>query len=133
MQSDKFHNNYVIHIFLNAKTTYACTVTEITTHTGQSNHLFFAVIYTTSPVPLATGASTWQSPFSQSLLQLYLFNQGDVAFLGCSSFQVCLNRTGCSCQSLHIFMDTFQGHYKMVPMAPVTSDSSLDSTSSSEL
>ena len=73
--------------------------------------------------------------------QLYLFNQGDVAFLGsqhlphaclalfflliftllpmlllflypCSCFQVCLNRTGCSCQLLHIFMDTFQGHYK---------------------
>ena len=76
-----------------------------------------------------------------TLPQLYLFNQGDVAFLGshhlpyaclalfflltftllpmlllflypCSCFQVCLNRTGCSCQSLHIFMDTFQGHYK---------------------
>ena len=30
----------------------------------------------------------------------------------CSCFQVCLNHTGCSCQSLHIFMDTFQGHYK---------------------
>ena len=73
--------------------------------------------------------------------QLYLFNQGDVAFLGsqhlpyaclamfflliftllpmlllflypCSCFQVCLNRTGCSCQLLHTFMDTFQGHYK---------------------
>ena len=76
-----------------------------------------------------------------TLPQLYLFNQGDVVFLGshhlpyaclalfflltftllpmlllflypCSCFQVCLNRTGCSCQSLHIFMDTFQGHYK---------------------
>ena len=76
-----------------------------------------------------------------SLPQLYLFNQGDVAFLGshhlpyaclaifflltftllpmfllflypCSCFQRCLNRTGCSCHSLHIFMDTFQGHYK---------------------
>ena len=76
-----------------------------------------------------------------TLPQLYLFNQGDVAFLGshhlpyaclalfflltftllpmlllffypCSCFQVFLNRTGCSCQSLHIFMDTFQGHYK---------------------
>ena len=76
-----------------------------------------------------------------TLPQLYLFNQGDVAFLGshhlpyaclaifflltftllpmlllflypCSCFQVCLNRTGCRCQSLHIFMDTFQGHYK---------------------
>ena len=76
-----------------------------------------------------------------TLPQLYLFNQGNVAFLGshhlpyaclalfflltftllpmlllflypCSCFQVCLNRTGCSCQSLHIFMDTFQGHYK---------------------
>ena len=75
------------------------------------------------------------------LPQLYLFNQGDVAFFGshhrpyaclalfflltftllpmlllflypCSCFQVCLNRTGCRCQSLHIFMDTFQGHYK---------------------
>ena len=73
--------------------------------------------------------------------QLYLFNQGDVAFLSsqhlpyaclamfflltftllpmlllfiypCSCFQVCLNRTGCSCQLLHTFMDTFQGHYK---------------------
>ena len=73
--------------------------------------------------------------------QLYLFNQGDVAFLGsqhllyaclamfflliftlmpmlllflypCSCFQVCLNYTGCSCQLLHTFMDTFQGHYK---------------------
>ena len=30
----------------------------------------------------------------------------------CSCFQVCLNRTGCSCQLLHTFMDTFQGHYK---------------------
>ena len=30
----------------------------------------------------------------------------------CSWFQVCLNRTGLSCQSLHIFMDSFQGHYK---------------------
>ena len=30
----------------------------------------------------------------------------------CSCFQVCLNRTGCRCQSLHIFMDTFQGNYK---------------------
>ena len=76
-----------------------------------------------------------------TLPQLYLLNQGDVTFLGsqhlpfaclalfflltftllpmlllflypCSCFQVCLNRTGCSCQSLHIFMDTFQGHYK---------------------
>ena len=76
-----------------------------------------------------------------TLPQLYLFNQGDVAFLGshhlpyaclalfflltftllpmlllflypCSCFQVCLNRIGCSYQSLHIFMDTFQGHYK---------------------
>ena len=76
-----------------------------------------------------------------TLPQLYLFNQGDVALLGshhlpyaclalfflltftllpmllfflypCSCFQICLNRTGCSCQSLHIFMDTFQGHYK---------------------
>ena len=73
--------------------------------------------------------------------QLYLFNQGDVAFLSsqhlpyaclamffllifillpilllflypCSCFQVCLNRTGCSCQLLHTFIDTFQGHYK---------------------
>ena len=73
--------------------------------------------------------------------QLYLFNQGNVAFLSnqhlpytclamfflliftltpilllflypCSCFQVCLNRTGCSCQLLHTFMDTFQGHYK---------------------
>ena len=76
-----------------------------------------------------------------TLSQLYLFNQGDVAFLGshhlpyaclalfflliftlmpmlllflypCSCFQVCLNRTGCSCQPLHTFMDVFQGHYK---------------------
>ena len=30
----------------------------------------------------------------------------------CSCFQVCLNRTGCHCQALHIFMDAFQGHYK---------------------
>ena len=73
--------------------------------------------------------------------QLYLFNQGDVVFLSsqhlpyaclamfflliftltpilllflypCSCFQVCLNHTGCSCQLLHTFMDTFQGHYK---------------------
>ena len=73
--------------------------------------------------------------------QLYLFNQGDVAFFGShhllyaslalfflliftllpmlllflyprSCFQVCLNRTGFRCQCLHIFMDTFQGHYK---------------------
>ena len=76
-----------------------------------------------------------------TLSQLYLFNQGDVPFLGsqhlpyaclalfflltftllpmlllflypCSCFQVCLNRTGCSCQPLHTFMDAFQGHYK---------------------
>ena len=76
-----------------------------------------------------------------TLPKLYLFNQGDVAFLGsqhlpyaclalfflltftlmpmlllflypCSCFQVCLNRTGCSCQPLHTFMDVFQGHYK---------------------
>ena len=76
-----------------------------------------------------------------TISQLYLFNQGDVPFLGsqhlpyaclalfflltftllpilllflypCSCFQVCLNRTGCSCQVLHTFMDTFQGHYK---------------------
>ena len=75
------------------------------------------------------------------LSQLYLFNQGDVAYFSnqhlpyaclaifflftftllpmlllflypCSWFQVCLNHTGCSCQSLHIFMDSFQGHYK---------------------
>ena len=75
------------------------------------------------------------------LSQPYLFNQGDVAFLHsqhlpyaclalfflliftllpmlllflypCSCFQACLNRTGCSCQLLHTFMDTFQGHYK---------------------
>jgi hypothetical protein len=73
--------------------------------------------------------------------RLYLFNQGDVAYFSrqhlpyaclalfflltftllpmallflypCSCFQVCLNRTGLSCQSLHIFMDSFQGHYK---------------------
>ena len=77
----------------------------------------------------------------QPLPQLYLFNQGDVAFFSskhlpyaclalfflltftllpmallflypCSCFQVCLNRTGLTCQTLHIFMDTFQGHYK---------------------
>ena len=77
----------------------------------------------------------------QQLPQLYLFNQGDVAYFSshhlpyaclalfflltftllpmallflypCSCFQVCLNRTGLSCQSLHIFMDSFQGHYK---------------------
>ena len=29
----------------------------------------------------------------------------------CSCFQVSLNRTGCSCQPLHTFMDAFQGHY----------------------
>ena len=75
------------------------------------------------------------------LTQLYLFNQGDVAYFSsqhlpyaclalfflltftllpmallflypCSCFQVCLNRTGLSCQSLHIFMDSFQGHLK---------------------
>ena len=86
------------------------------------------------PVPLydQTGST---------LSQLYLFNQGDVAYFSnqhlpyaclaifflftftllpmlllflypCSWFQVCLNHTGCSCQSLHIFMDSFQGHYK---------------------
>ena len=73
--------------------------------------------------------------------QLYLFNQGDVPFLGshhfpyaclalfflvtftllpmlllffypCSCFQRCINHSGYSCHSLHIFMDTFQGHYK---------------------
>ena len=76
-----------------------------------------------------------------TLPQLYLFNQGDLPFLGsqhlpyaclalfflltftllpmlllflypCSCFQACLNRTGCSCHPLHTFMDTFQGHYK---------------------
>ena len=76
-----------------------------------------------------------------TLPQLYLFNQGDVAFFGshhlpyaclalfflltftllpmlllflypCSCFQIYLNRTGFRCQSLHIIMDTFQGHYK---------------------
>ena len=76
-----------------------------------------------------------------TLPQPYLFNQGDLPFLGsqhlpyaclavfflltftllpmlllflypCSCFQACLNRTGCSCQPLHTFMDTFQGHYK---------------------
>ena len=75
------------------------------------------------------------------LPQLYLLNQGDVAYFSnqhlpyaclallflfiftllpmfllflypCSCFQVCLNHTGVSCQSLHIFMDSFQGHYK---------------------
>ena len=75
------------------------------------------------------------------LSQLYLFNQGDVAYFSshhlpyaylaifflltftllpmallflypCSCFQVCLNHTGLSCQSLHIFMDSFQGHFK---------------------
>ena len=75
------------------------------------------------------------------LHHLYVFNQGDVAYFSsqhlpyaclalfflltftllpmsllflypCSCFQVCLNRTGCSCQSLHIFMDSFQGHHK---------------------
>ena len=78
---------------------------------------------------------------SQPLPQLYLFNQGDTAFFSrrhlpyaflalfflltftllpmtllflypCSCFQVCLNRSGLSCHSLHIFMDSFQGHYK---------------------
>ena len=67
---------------------------------------------------------------------LYVFNQGDVAHLPyaflalfflltftllpmlllflypCSCFQACLNRTGCSWQPLHTFMDAFQGHYK---------------------
>ena len=76
------------------------------------------------------------------LPQLYLLNQGDVAYFSnqhlpyaclalfflfiftllpmfllflypCSCFQVCLNHTGLSCQSLHIFMDSFQGHYKI--------------------
>ena len=76
-----------------------------------------------------------------TLPQPYLFNQGDLPFLGsqhlpyaclalfflltftllpmlllflypCSCFQACLNRTGCSRQPLHTFMDTFQGHYK---------------------
>ena len=75
------------------------------------------------------------------LSQLYLFNQGDVAYFSSqhlpyaclatffliifnvllvlllfiypySCFQVCLNHTGLRCQSLHIFMDPFQGHYK---------------------
>ena len=75
------------------------------------------------------------------LNQVYLFNQGDMIYLGaqhlpyvclalfflftfillpmlllflypCSCFQVCLNRAGCSCQLLHTVMDTFQGHYK---------------------
>ena len=79
--------------------------------------------------------------YGHSLHQLYVFNQGDVAFLGshhlpyaclaifflitftllpmfllflypCSCFQKCLNHTGYSCHSLHIFMDTFQGHHK---------------------
>jgi hypothetical protein len=75
------------------------------------------------------------------LQQFYVYNQGDVTYFSshhlpyaclalfflliftllpmallflypCSCFQVCLNRTGCSCQLLHTFMDTFQGHYK---------------------
>ena len=78
---------------------------------------------------------------SNILQQFYVFNQGDVPFLHsqhlpyaclavfflltftlwpmlllflypCSCFQACLNRTGCSYQPLHTFMDTFQGHYK---------------------
>ena len=79
--------------------------------------------------------------YGHTLPQPYLFNQGDLPFLGsqhlpyaclalfflltftllpmlllflypCSCFQACLNRTGCSCQPLHTFMDIFQGHYK---------------------
>ena len=77
----------------------------------------------------------------EQLPHLYVYNQGDMAYFKgqhlpyaclalfflltftllpmlllflypCSCFQVCLNRTGCSCQTLHIFMDTFQGHFK---------------------
>ena len=73
--------------------------------------------------------------------QLYLFNQGDMPYFEnqhfpyaclaifflitfnllpmlllfiypCSCFQLCLNRADCRCQSLHIFMDSFQGHFK---------------------
>ena len=76
------------------------------------------------------------------LQQFYVYNQGDVAYFSshhlpyaclalfflltftllpmallflypCSCFQVCLNRTGLSCQSLHIFMDSFQGHFRI--------------------
>ena len=88
-----------------------------------------------------------------SLPQLYLFNQGDVAFLGshhlpfaclalfflltftllpmlllflypCSCFQVCLTSISCRCQSLHIFMDTFQGHYNLMKL-PKTSGANV--------
>ena len=75
------------------------------------------------------------------LPRLYLFNQADMPYFGhhhlpyaclalfflftftllpmlllflypLSCFQTCLNRTGCGCQTLHIFMDAFQGHFK---------------------
>ena len=34
----------------------------------------------------------------------------------CACFQKCLNLTKCSCQSLHIFMDTLLGCYKVKPL-----------------
>ena len=101
------------------------------------------------PVPL-------YAPQGHIQPQLYLFNQGDVAFLGSqhlpyaclalfflliftllpmlllflypsSCFQVCLNHTGCSYHTTPSRDTT-----RMVPMVPVTSDSSQDFTSSSE-
>ena len=60
----------------------------------------------------------WQSPpalcLSGSLLSPHLHTAANAAALPLPLllFQVCLNRTGCRCQFLHIFMDTFQGHYK---------------------
>ena len=76
--------------------------------------------------------------------QIFVYNQGDVAYFSrhhlpyaclalfflltftllpmsllflypCSCFQVCLNRMGLSCHSLHIFMDSFQGHFRIQP------------------
>ena len=34
----------------------------------------------------------------------------------CRCFQRCLNRSGCTCCVLHVFMDTFQGVYKEEPL-----------------
>ena len=34
----------------------------------------------------------------------------------CHCFQRCLNRSGCTCRVLHVFMDMFQGIYKDEPL-----------------
>ena len=56
----------------------------------------------TCPMPVCNLLSHHlQSPASVAAVHVSLF-----------LFPVCLNNTGLSCQSLHIFMDSFQGRYK---------------------